>query len=380
MTDEKNMEKAQKSLGEYKVRIERFLEKYLDEKISALQKVDYLGGEAGKYLKDFILPKKMSGKRLRAAFTYYGYRAAGGGDGNSILYASAGMEILHNFFLVHDDIIDKSETRHNEPTINKRFEIAYEKRGLITGFSNEEKSHIASSMAIIVGDICCALAYEALIDSGFEHDKIIKGLKMMHDVIKVTAIGEVLDIYKPVEYKPVENKPVEKWATEDEIRQIHLLKTAKYTFECPLQLGAILQGTSPEFLDSLSEYAIPVGIAFQIRDDILGIFGEEKKLGKPVGSDIREGKQTLLLTKALEKASPAQRKRITGLVGKSTVTRADMQDVQEIMRETGSLKYSEDKTESLTEKGKMALDKLALPGDIKDILLGLADSMKVRNI
>ena len=121
-----------------------------------------------------------------------------------------------------------------------------------------------------------------------------------------------------------------------------------------------------------------MGIAFQVRDDILGIFSKEETIGKDVGSDIKEWKQTLLLIKALEKATPARRERISDLMGKEKITREDIGDLQSIMRETGSLQYSEDITESLTEKAKRALNKLAIPGDIKDILSGLADNMKMR--
>jgi len=366
MIDEKKIRKAEDSVLEYKNRIEDFLGRYLDEKISDLKKVHFLGEEAGKFIKDFICS---GGKRLRAAFTYYGYHAAGGGDIENILFASAGMEILHNFFLIHDDIIDKSDLRRNEPTIHKRYELYYEHKGLISDLPVQDKTHLASSMAIIVGDICCALAYEALIDSGFDENNILTGLKMMHEIVKVTAVGEMLDIVKPIE----------KSATEEEILQIHLLKTAKYTVECPLLLGAILQGTTQDILNSLSKYAIPVGIAFQIRDDILGIFGTEEKLGKPIGSDIEEGKQTLLTVKALEKASPAQKEKLTSLIGKSRVDISDMEDVKRIVEETGALKYSEERIISLSEEGKGALRNTPIRRDTKDILLGLADAMVWRD-
>ena len=126
-------------------------------------------------------------------------------------------------------------------------------------------------------------------------------------------------------------------------------------------------------MDSLSKYAIPVGIAFQIHDDILGIFGTEEQLGKPVGSDIREGKQTLLTVKALESAPPSQKKKLEFFIGNPSITKADMEEVKRIIEDTGALEYSQMKEISSSEQGGKALIDAPIREDIKDILLGTAD-------
>jgi geranylgeranyl diphosphate synthase type I len=363
--DKGKVQQANASLSIYKNRIEEFLEYYLDKKILTFKEINPLGEQAAIFLKDFILS---GGKRLRAALTYLGYRAVGGSNEENILFASAGMEILHNFFLVHDDIIDKSDFRRNQPTIHRRYEREFEREGLLSNLNVDEKAHFASSMSIIAGDICCALAYEALIESGFPGDKIVLALQMMHEAVKVTAIGEMLDIVEPVSNH----------ATEEEVLRLHHLKTAKYTVECPLHLGAILHDASQNILDSFTNYAIPLGIAFQIRDDILGIFGTEGQLGKPVGSDIEEGKQTLLTVKAFERASSVQRERLEGLMSISKISEDEMKEVRKIIQDTGSLEYSKDLEISLIQDSKRALDGLAISEDTKDILVGIADSIAGR--
>jgi geranylgeranyl diphosphate synthase type I len=288
MINKERMQQAEDSLTAYQNQIEIFLSRYVGAKADAFKEVESLGEEAGRLIEDFILD---GGKRIRAAFTYYGYRAAGGEDGENILFASAAIEILHNFFLINDDIVDKSDFRRGLPTIHARYKQIYENKGLISNFNNDGKIDLPYSMAIITGNICCALAYEALVESGFQADKILQVLEMMYEIIKFTAVGQLLDIVKATSRK----------ATEEDVLRIHYLKTAKYSVEGPLCVGAILKGTTLSVLDSLSRYAIPVGMAFQIHDDILGIFGTEEQAGKSIASDTKEGKQTLLTVKALAK-------------------------------------------------------------------------------
>jgi len=360
MVDKERMQRAEDSLAAYRNQFGIFFDKYISAKTDALKDVEILGEETGRLLRDFILD---GGKRIRAAFTYYGYRAAGGGGGESISFASAAIEILHNFFLIHDDIVDKSDLRRGSPTIHARYKQIYENKGLISNFNNDGKIDLPSSMAIINGDICCALAYEALVESGFQADKILQVLKIMYEIVKFTAVGELLDMVKATSKK----------AVEEEVLQIHYLKTAKYTVEGPLRIGAILHGTTQDILEALSKYAIPVGTAFQIHDDILGIFGTEEQVGKSVGSDIKEGKQTLLTVKAFENASSSQRKRLEYFIGNPSITGADMEEIKGIIKDTGALEYSKMKEISLSEEGKKALSDTPIREDIKDILLGTAD-------
>ncbi len=345
----------------YKTRADSFLQEYLDDRIQTLVKADILlGKELGEAVKKSILS---GGKRMRAAFVYYGYRAVGGDNEVKINYASASIEILHSFFLIHDDVIDRSDLRRWKPTVHKMYRQIYEDKGMLGGLNDPGKEHFASSAAIMAGDVCCALAYEALFESGFEARKTIEALKMMQKTVMLTGIGEMIDIIKPLA----------KTVTEQEVLHMYYLKTALYTVEAPLLLGAILHGAKAEIKESLSGYGSPVGIAFQIHDDILGIFGSEEEQGKPVGSDIKEGKQTLLTVKAFEKASPAQKKKMESTLGNADIADQEIKEFREIIESTGSLDYSRKTEEALVSKGKEALDGVPIREDFKDILLGMAD-------
>ncbi|MFC1954654.1 polyprenyl synthetase family protein, partial [Chloroflexota bacterium] len=236
-------------------------------------------------------------------------------------------------------------------------------KGLLENLDDSGKEHFASSAAIMAGDVCCALAYEALFESGFEAKKTIEALKMMQKTVMLTGTGEMIDIIKPLG----------KRATEQEVLHMYYLKTALYTIEAPLLLGAILHGASAEIMDSLSGYGSPVGIAFQIHDDILGVFGSEKEQGKPVGSDIKEGKQTLLTVRAFEKASPVQKKTMESILGNPDISSQEIEEFQEIIVSTGSLDYSRSTKVALVSKGKEALEGVPIREDYKGILQGMAD-------
>lgn len=353
--------RAKQDLDSFKKKMDNFLQEYLEGRIQALVKADTtVGKELGVAVKDFILN---GGKRIRAAFVNYGYRAAGGNDEGKINFASASIEILHSFFLIHDDVIDKSDLRRGEPTVHKRYQNLYERKGLLKELDEDEKDHFASSAAIMAGDVCCSLAYEALFESGFDEKRTIEALKMMQKTVLLTGIGEMIDIITPLH----------KTVSEEDVFHLHYLKTALYTVEAPLLLGAILQGTSPEILSSLSKYGYPVGIAFQIQDDILGIFGHEEELGKPVGSDIREGKQTLLTIKAFENASVSQKKKMKAILGNPDITNLEIEEIKDIATSTGSLEYSMNKAASLVNEGKQALVGIPIQEDIKEMLFGVAD-------
>jgi len=151
--------------------------------------------------------------------------------------------------------------------------------------------------------------------------------------------------------------------TEKDITDIHTLKTAIYTIEGPLHIGAILAGAGKEDLGELSDFAIPLGKAFQTQDDILGMFGTREKIGKPVGSDVREGKKTLLMVKALELGSPTQRKFIQRCLGNKRLTFKQLEKLREIVTKTGSLDYSKRLIERYSDEARVALGKLKISNE-----------------
>ena len=208
-----------------------------------------------------------------------------------------------------------------------------------------------------------SFGYEILNSSNFENDLKIKALNNLDKIICNTILGQSLDLTLSKD----DNFDI------DTIFEMQKYKTAKYTIEGPLHLGAILAGADEKFLNSLSNYAIPVGIAFQIQDDIIGIFGNEKKIGKPIGSDIKEGKRTLLFSKAIENANDTQKQILNEVIGNENISSTDIKGVKDIIIKTGSLEFSVNKAEKLIKNAKESLKNLEISEKNEKFLNNLAD-------
>jgi geranylgeranyl diphosphate synthase, type I len=353
---------AKITLAEFKRKVDSEIEVYFERVIAEARKKDAVTTEALKYVKKMILA---GGKRLRPAFMYYGYLAAGGKDLPKIIKASISIELVHTFLLIHDDIIDRDFKRHGMDTVN----LKYSKLAK-TYFPKKDPLHFGNSIAIVVGDMVGAMGNQVIYESTFDPKLVVRALHKLQDIVSMTVIGETKDIY--IEYTGK--------ADEEEILKMYEYKTAKYTIEGPLHLGAILAGATDSILESFSEYAVPLGIAFQIQDDILGVFGDEEKLGKPVGSDIESGKQTLLVAKAMEKINRKQKNILESTLGKKNLTRNEIEDFRKVIRDTGSLDYAKNMSFDLINKGKKAIENEKMNKEAKDFLLGIAEYMVNREL
>ena len=308
-------------------------------------------------LEDVLRFAKAGGKRVRPSLVIAGYLGAGGTETEKVVQASISYELLHVYLLIHDDIMDRDEKRRGQPTVWKSLMDHYVHGSL--------DRHNAESIAMCAGDITSEYATLSLINAGFDPETTVAAVKEIREIAERTGYGQVLDI-------SLELLPIDK-VREEDVMRVHELKTAKYTIEGPLHLGARLAGAPKNVFKAYSDYAIPVGIAFQLQDDIIGVFGDEKKTGKPVGSDIREGKRTLLIVKAYERATPEQRKILEAIVGRESATPEEIEEVKEIIVETGSLDYSRKLMEELMEKGITSLENAPIREDIKDVLRDLAE-------
>jgi geranylgeranyl diphosphate synthase type I len=352
----------QKTLSDFKKKIDVEIAGYLDDAIEKSEKEDFLITDSLKHVKKLILA---GGKRLRPALMYYGYIGAGGKERKKMLKTSISVELIHMFLLIHDDIIDKDSKRHGIETINAKYKRIGDKY-----FPNQDSRHFGDSMAIIVGDTIGALGNQVIFNSGFRPDRVLKALWHLQSIVSKTVMGEAKDVY--LQYKGK--------AKEEDVLEVYEFKTAKYTIEGPLQLGAILGGAGDEVMKNISRFAVPLGIAFQIQDDILGIFGDEKKLGKEVGSDIREGKQTILVTKAIEKASREQNFFLGRVLGKKNLEISEIEKFRKIIENTGSLDYARKLSSDLVMQSKKALDDLKIAAEARDFLAGIAEYMVNREI
>lgn len=331
---------AVEMLKKYKKRVDPLMRGYFAEKIEQAKKIDPLAKEAVKMIADFTLS---SGKRIRPALVYYGYLAAGGKEEEKIIEASMGIELAHSFLLIHDDIIDRDEKRHGISTLHE----SYKKIGRRIA-PKKDVVHFGNSMAMIAGDMAAAMANQIIFNSRFSPEVIIRALDKLQDIIYVTIPGEMLDVV--LEFRGR--------ATEKEIYRMFEGKTSRYTFEGPLHLGCILAGGKKEMFTGFTEYSLPLGKAFQLQDDILGVFGEEKKLGKPVGSDVSEGKQTILLLRAKEKGSREQRRILDEYLGKKDLKKRELEEFRRVMKETGSLEYCQKSARRFVGESLSSLEKI----------------------
>jgi geranylgeranyl diphosphate synthase type I len=225
-------------------RVDQALASFLQERRETMATI---APEAAEMVDEIRRIVAAGGKRIRPAFCYWGYRAAGGDDGESIVRAAAALELFHTFALIHDDVMDESETRRGEPTTHVQF------AGARAG--EADALRFGRSVAVLIGDLAAVLADEALIDSGFPADRLLPALRRYALMREEVAAGQFLDVRGAV-------------GTPSPDR-IAFLKTGAYTVEGPLHVGALLGGGSPELLAALSGFARPLGIAFQFRDDLI---------------------------------------------------------------------------------------------------------------
>lgn len=353
----------EEELKNFKARLDPKIEAYFDTVLKESMKEDDLVTEALGHCRDIILA---GGKRLRSAFMYYGYLGAGGTEEEKILETSVSVELIHAFLLAHDDIIDRDDIRHGVATLHKRY-TDFGKRF----FPDKDVNHFGNSIALIMGDMLYAFGNNIIFRADFPKERVFQALSRLQHVVSFTVVGQARDIY--MEYK--------REASEEEILNMYRNKTAKYTVEGPLHIGAILAGASQKLLDGLSAYAIPLGIAFQIQDDILGIFGSAKRLGKPIGSDIQEGKITLLVSRALSLGSKSDATRIQEILALGTrLSEEDVVEFRQIIEKTGSLASAKALAEEYIEEGRKALESIEkeLTPKSYDFLSSIAEYMTKR--
>ncbi len=352
------MQPAVKQLEQYKQKIEPLLESFFNSKIEKAKLISPASVEMIQLLKEFNL---RGGKRIRAAMIFYGYKCFKGNNEGEILKASMSIELAHSFLLIHDDIIDQDSLRRNGPTIHESYRKIFS--------SSHSAKHFGTSFALLAGDILYSFSNEILASLNIDDSLKLNAIKKLNHVIHQVIYGESLDILSSLNPD----------FTKAELEKTHYLKTASYTIEGPLHIGALLAGADESQLKVLSNYAVPLGKAFQLQDDILGLYGSEEELGKHIGSDIKEGKRTLLILKALELASKKDSSFILSCLGKKSISEKHIERIRAIVKSTSSLQYSQTIAKSLINESKKAISNSSLRKEGKDFLLGIADYMLERS-
>jgi len=352
---------AKTGLATFRDRINPLLRTHFDTVITETAREDDLVASALGEVRDIILA---GGKRLRAALMCAGYFAAGGTDEERILRASMSIELVHAFLLIHDDVIDRDDLRHGRESLHAH----YARFGKTVFPRDGDAGHFGDSIAIILGDMVAALGNDLVFRSGFPHEHVFRALSELQKIVSYTVIGQAMDL--SFEFR--------KGITRADVLRMYEYKTAKYTVEGPLVLGALLAGADNDLIAAIGRYAIPTGIAFQIRDDILGAFGTEDKLGKPVGSDIVEGKRTLPVLFALERAGKADRDELTSILAAGKLGKGDLERFRFILRESGALDSSTDSMIQLVEEARRSIESARIPDDAGRFLVSVADYISER--
>ncbi len=309
--------------------------------------------------RDFML---RGGKRFRAFLILIGYWSREWGlEIERIKPLMTAIEFLQSYLLVHDDIMDRDTVRRGGPTIHIWFDKKCRSEDLLG-----DCTHYGVSQAIIVGDYLETLAVNSIARLNLPINTFVKILETYTRGLRLVSYGQYLDVLLSM-------KPIEK-ISEEHVLLVHKLKTASYTVELPLHLGAIASNRySNELLEELSKYALPAGIAFQMRDDILGLYGDPSVTGKPVGSDVREKKKTLLIVKAYQEASPVDQIFLEEIYNKKKpedISEDDVLRVQEIVKSTGAYDYVVSIMEKKAGEARNALKNAVLINNEARSILG----------
>lgn len=351
-------------LKEYILRADKFIASYLDQKISEVKDVGR-NSRGGRVAVDMLERYKdfcSGGKKLRGGLIQLGYEISGGKK-EDVLEASTCIELIHSFLLMHDDIQDMDILRRGRPTIHKQ----YEQRHLEIGL-RKEFEHFGISMGINMGDLGAYLGMEVILTSKLPESNKIEAAKYLSRLLQRVAFGQGLDV--TYEHLPT--------ISEADVLEVHLQKTSVYTVGGPLKIGALLGNLSKKNIEAIEKYGEPVGIAFQLRDDELGLFSSEEKLGKPIGSDIREGKNTLLRIKAIERLKGSEREFLIAAYGNRAINIKDVEWVKSLTLKTGAFEYSQVMSKKLVAKGKKYISQITKNLDYQDALASFADYMVER--
>lgn len=345
---------AKTYLVNYAKKADRFLDEFFTKEKKAAAKISPICAQMMDIYRDYM----RGGKKLRGALTVLGYRCAGGKDEKISLPASVAVEMLHSFLLMHDDFIDHDLTRRGGSTVHVQYAQIFSKKRW-----KGDAQHYGAGMAIILGDVGVFLAHKIL--SGLPTDSKNKAqtISRLADCLLKTAYGEALD----VTYDHVKD------FSSDEILRIRKLKTAYYTLVMPLVVGASLAGGNEKLIADLESYGLPVGIAFQLKDDYLGVFGGEKKTGKSAQTDLVEGKKTILILKALENLRGKEKKLLLSVFGNRNALDQDIKQTKQLIRKSGAVNFFEKKAKDLIKEGKNFVPKITPDFELRGILYNFAN-------
>lgn len=352
------------------------LERFLDERATQLTTIASDLSVFTDASRDLL----SGGKRFRALFCYWGWHAVAGTvrsddlmaeldhhpDLSSVIDAAAALELFHAAALVHDDIMDNSDTRRGMPAAHRRFESDHVRREWVGNSAT-----YGTSAALLLGDLLLGWSDE-LLDAGLARltdSPSARAARAEFQTMRTeVTVGQYLDILEEVAWRD---------APEDDLlpraHRVVTFKSAKYSIEAPLALGALMAGGSLDQVSALRAFGLPLGVAFQLRDDLLGVFGDPAVTGKPAGDDLREGKRTVIIALARAALPAGSVRLIDELLGDPNLTEHQIATLQATIRDSGAVETTERIIERSVAEALAALENAPLSRAARTELIGLSD-------
>lgn len=348
-------------LKSYFEKTDKLFEGFFENKIAEAALISKIPAEL---LRRFLETARL-GKKIRGALVLLGYELAGGTDKAAILDTSLFIELFHAGILVHDDVMDSDELRRGLPSLHKQFERVGEAIKI-----KGSALHYGEAMAVSVGDAAFYLSWEKLLQGNFPGERLLTAGRIYADYVLRVVHGQVLDI---TDMGLLE-------LTEEDVLKVLRLKSAEYTGVLPLKVGAVLGGlgeNDPK-MKALEEYGLAFGWTFQIQDDVLGLYGKTEYSGKPVGSDLREGKNTLFMLHLAKHGTESDKAFQRQVLGNRNVTEAEVQTMREILKKSGSYDYVIRLGYQHLAAGKKCISKITQDSGLQNILESLIVYMMER--
>lgn len=316
-------------------------------------------------LVDAISTLSAGGKRMRASLCYWGFRGAGGDpEAQQIISAGAALELFQSAALIHDDIIDNSDTRRGAPSVHRRFSALHQEQGWAL-----DPGRFGQAGAILTGDMCLSFSEEMFSSVGGAAGHGGSARAVFNRMRAEVMAGQYLDVLEEVA-GPAKDAS----AAVSRARTILRYKSAKYSSEHPLVLGGALAGAGGAMLRSYAGFALPLGEAFQIRDDVLGVYGDPAVTGKPAGDDLREGKRTVLTGYALSLAPAAGAALLAESLGNPELAESEVERLRQVIDDCGALGAAEELIHDLSVQAFSALDGMDVDVPTRRALTALAEA------
>lgn len=297
------------------------------------------------------------GKRIRPALLMLGYAAGGGNRNGDVLGPALALELLHTCALAHDDVIDRADVRRGRPSIHRRFADVH----VDAGYGGDARTY-GDAVAILLGDLAFVYADELFLEASVAPDALLAGLRRFTTLREEVMAGQALDLHAAAS------------ATTDRGLAIMIatLKSGRYSVARPLEIGASLAGASTELVDSLRAFGDPVGRAFQVRDDLLGVFGEEAETGKSASSDLAEGKRTLLIAEAASRLEAGELAFLEANLGDSALSVQGADELRALLEGCGARAATERYVDESVAEAVAVLEGLEIGDEIRGVLGSLA--------